>query len=217
MLLRARLLEAGLQREAQDAFTDPERQHLLDTAAAIGRDARAVSRTIDRIRDILGNVVSQLAPLDIADPIRGALLVLRAELVRQGITVQCEGLDPPHWINGDREQLQLVMLNLIRNAVEATGPGGTVAIAVRSLLRRVEVEVADDGPGFDPAITDLEQVLLATTKPGGTGIGLYLVRCTMDNHRGLVRLRRSSLGGGSVVLEFRSARTRGDMAPGSLQ
>lgn len=200
MLLQARFLERGLRRG--EVPGDRERE-LLEAAEGVGRDARAVSRTIDRIRDILANVVSHLAPLDIADPIRGALLVARADLSRERIQLRCEGLDPPHRIEGDREQIQLVILNLLRNAIEAAGAGGTVLIAVRPRDGAVEVEVADDGPGFDPSIRGIDDLLLESGKPGGSGIGLYLVRCVMDNHQGRVRLGRSSLGGASILLEFR--------------
>jgi nitrogen-specific signal transduction histidine kinase len=62
--------------------------------------------------------------------------------------------------------------------------------------------VADDGPGFDPSISGIVDLLLKSGKSGGSGIGPYLVRCVMDNHQGRVRLG-SSLGGASILLEFR--------------
>jgi signal transduction histidine kinase len=161
-----------------------------------------VSRTIDSIRDILGNVVSSLAPIDIAEPVRGALLVLKADLARNEIDLQTTGLECPHLIDGDRDQLQLALINLIRNAIEAAGPEGHVAVRVGADRYAVEVEVADDGPGFPGGGREIESLLLASSKPEGTGIGLFVVRCAVENHRGRIRIGRSDLGGASVVLRF---------------
>jgi signal transduction histidine kinase len=201
LLLQARVMQAAFRggREDVDAGL------LREAAESVAREARQLSRTVDRIRDILGNVVSTLRPIDAGDPIRAALLLARANLTRQGIAVRCVGLDSPHRIQGDGEQLQLAILNLIRNAIEAAGPGGTLEIRLAEDDDGVEVAVGDDGPGFDPAIVDLERLLLSSGKPGGSGIGLYLVRCTMDNHGGVIRIGRSALGGAEVRLRFPAA------------
>jgi signal transduction histidine kinase len=104
----------------------------MPAVSGLASDARRIRSTIDKIRDILGNVVSTLTPIDVAEPIHGALLLAKIDLARQAIHLQTHGLDDPLWIAGDREQLQLVVLNLIRNGIEAAGEGGTVAITLRS-------------------------------------------------------------------------------------
>jgi signal transduction histidine kinase/sensor domain CHASE-containing protein len=201
LLLQARAMQAAVRGGREEV--DPGL--LREAAESVAREARQLSRTVDRIRDILGNVVSTLRPIDPAEPIRAALVLARTDLTRQGITVRCAGLDLPRRIQGDGEQLQLAILNLIRNAIEAAGPGGTLEIRLTEDDDGVEVAVGDDGPGFDPAIVDLERLLLSSGKPGGSGIGLYLVRCTMDNHGGVIRIGRSALGGAEVRLRFPAA------------
>ncbi len=198
MLFLARTIQTGVGRTGGQR----DGTALAMAAKGIRSDARRVSRTIDSIRDILSNVVSSPALIDIVEPVRGALLVLKAELASGEIQLRTEGLERPHWIEGDRDQLQLVIINLIRNAIEAAGPGGTVELRVRQDGYGVELEVDDDGPGFPQDTRDPESLFLNSSKAEGTGIGLFVVRCAMENHRGSLQLGRSGLGGASVVLRF---------------
>jgi len=198
MLFLARTIQTGLGRSGGQGAGN----ELAMAARGIRSDARRVSRTIDSIRDILSNVVSAPALLDLVEPVRGALLVMKADLAGREIELRTEGLDRPHLIEGDRDQLQLVIINLIRNAVEATGRGGTVELTVRQDRYGVELEVDDDGPGFPADTRDPESLFLRSSKTEGTGIGLFVVRCAMENHRGSIRLGRSAQGGAAVVLRF---------------
>ncbi|MEB3321848.1 MAG: CHASE domain-containing protein [Synechococcaceae cyanobacterium] len=201
LLLQARALTAALDRR-EPRGEEAGRDSLRQAVEAIGREARRVSHTIDRMRDILGSVVSRPEPIDLAEAIRGALLVARLDLTRRGIRVLSEGLEEPLRVMGDRGQLQVVLLNLIRNACEAMGSGGTLRIRAHGDPRTVEVAVEDDGPGFPAGITSIDQVLLASAKPEGTGIGLFVVGCAMRNHEGSVHLGRSELGGARVTLRL---------------
>jgi PAS domain S-box-containing protein len=100
-------------------------------------------------------------------------------------------------IQGDGDQLDQVLINLVKNALEAVGGRGAVEVGWRLLdPALVEVWVRDDGPGI-PSSTNLF-VPFFTTKPGGTGIGLALSRQITEAH------------GGTLVLT-----NRGD-APGAL-
>ena len=86
----------------------------------------------------------------------------------------------------DPDQIEQVLINLVRNAVEAAGERGTVEVAWRVEEDRLTVEVVDDGPGL--ARTDNLWVPFFTTKPGGTGIGLVLSREIIENHGGAITL-----------------------------
>jgi len=86
----------------------------------------------------------------------------------------------------DPDQIEQVLINLVRNGVEAAGEGGTVCVAWRADDDRLVVEVVDDGPGL--ARTDNLWVPFFTTKPGGTGIGLVLSREIVENHGGAITL-----------------------------
>jgi nitrogen fixation/metabolism regulation signal transduction histidine kinase len=86
----------------------------------------------------------------------------------------------------DADQIEQVMINLIKNAVEAAGDEGSVAVRWAPGVDRVDVEVIDNGSGL--AQTDNLWVPFFTTKPHGTGLGLVLSREIVENHGGEISL-----------------------------
>lgn len=86
----------------------------------------------------------------------------------------------------DADQVEQVMINLIKNAVEAVVDGGSVDVHWWVDGDRVGIEVIDEGPGLTK--TDNLWVPFFTTKPGGTGLGLVLSREIVENHGGEISL-----------------------------
>ncbi|MBL8112134.1 MAG: ATP-binding protein [Acidobacteria bacterium] len=98
----------------------------------------------------------------------------------------------------DRAQMQQVLLNLLKNAVEAGSPPGETVVRAREAEGLLTVEVLDRGSGLEGE--DLSRVLLPfhSTKPGGSGLGLPLCREIVEAHGGALTLM-SRAGGGLVV------------------
>jgi nitrogen fixation/metabolism regulation signal transduction histidine kinase len=120
-----------------------------------------------------------------------ASLVHRAASLH-GRQVHVEG-GPDIRLHVDGDQIEQVLINLIRNAVEATDGAGGVRVRWREADGALEVDVEDDGPGL--ARTDNLWVPFFTTKRGGTGIGLVLSREIIENHGGTITLtNRESAG-----------------------
>jgi nitrogen fixation/metabolism regulation signal transduction histidine kinase len=97
----------------------------------------------------------------------------------------------------DPDQIEQVLINLIRNAVEASGEQGGVRVLWYTEEGRLAIEVEDDGPGL--ARTDNLFVPFFTTKPGGSGIGLVLSREIVENHGGQIALENRSGARGCVA------------------
>jgi signal transduction histidine kinase len=144
---------------------------------------------IDRIRDHIKKAPPRKTHFDLNHAIDEVIVLARSAITRNGVSVQtllAEGLAP---VQGDRVQLQQVVLNLILNAVEAMG---SVEAGTRELLISTEqnqakgvlVAVRDSGPGIDPE--NLERVFEAfyTTKTSGMGMGLSICRSIIDAHGG---------------------------------
>ena len=105
---------------------------------------------------------------------------------------------PPLAISADADQLEQLLINLVRNAVDAAvETRGGACVAWRRAGRQVEIEVRDSGPGL-PNTTNLF-VPFFTTKPEGSGIGLVLSRQIAEAHGGTLTLENREEGRGCVA------------------
>ncbi len=88
----------------------------------------------------------------------------------------------------DSDQMLQALLNLLRNALEATPEGGTVALSMSQDDQRSLFEVEDSGPGVPPGLQDKIFNLYFSTKPQGTGLGLPMVQQIVSQHGGTITL-----------------------------
>ncbi len=105
---------------------------------------------------------------------------------------------PPLTIQGDEDQLEQVLINLVRNAVDAAQEtSGRVFIRHERTMHTVEIAVRDEGPGLSN--TNNLFVPFFTTKRGGSGIGLVLSRQIAEAHNGSLTLENAREGRGCVA------------------
>ncbi|HUB15599.1 MAG TPA: ATP-binding protein, partial [Acetobacteraceae bacterium] len=155
----------------------------------IAKDANRAGDVVGRIRAMVRKTPERKEGLDINEAIREVIALARGEVARNGVSVATDLADGLPRIDGDRVQLQQVLLNLMINGIEAMA---AVAAGSRRLLLRsgraepgvLVVAVHDTGPGLDPA--HLERVFEAfyTTKPDGLGMGLSICRSIVEAHGG---------------------------------
>jgi two-component system, NtrC family, nitrogen regulation sensor histidine kinase NtrY len=152
-------------------------------------DANAGLAVIHDRAESLGRFIGAYARLARLPPPTKCTLDFPALLRRvaslHGGIVQLEP-GPEVKLEADSDQLEQVLINLVKNAVEAAGELGAVHACWRIRQGRLELDIEDDGPGL--ARTDNLWVPFFTTKPGGTGIGLVLSRTIVENHGGTVSL-----------------------------
>ena len=151
------------------------------------RDGNRASEVITRLRALFSKKQIDVEPLDLNEAAREVIALLSGELQRNTVILKQEFNDLPA-VNGDRVQLQQVILNLIRNGSDAMD---TVNDKPRQLIIRTEmdgdhvtVSVQDSGVGFSPEIGDRLFESFFTTKQEGMGVGLSLSRSIVEAHGG---------------------------------
>lgn len=171
------------------------------TAERIIRDANAAAEVIGRIRALFAQTTPGRGPVDINAMITEVTELVADRLISGNVRLELE-LDPGlPLLAADRVQLEQVVLNLARNAIEAmhdTAPGGRT-LRVSSRLRDdglLEVEVEDHGSG----IGEPDRIFDAfyTTKKDGMGMGLAICRSIIEAHGGRIEAR-SEVGVGSTI------------------
>jgi two-component system sensor kinase FixL len=142
---------------------------------------------VERIRDFVKKRDFQMRAENLSQVIEEAIALTRASVRDGGLTLTVE-VDPPGvQVEIDRVQVQQVLFNLFRNAIEAMQDQPTRDLLVSSRLVQggmVEISVADTGPGLsDEVRTKLFQPFI-TTKPNGMGVGLSVCRAIVESHGG---------------------------------
>ena len=180
---------AGLNWLAADP---PNVSKAREALARVVRDGTRAGEVVSRIRGAVKQAPSVKQRLNVNEVVRDVLTLMRGELRQRGVEVALM-LDPavPD-ILGDSLQLQQVLLNIVKNAIEAIadvdGRSGTLRIqsAASELAAKpaVLLDVRDNGAGF--GITDPESLFepFHTTKPHGMGMGLWISRWIIERHDG---------------------------------
>jgi len=128
------------------------------------------------------------------------------DLARTGVpdgvrcTVAANGA--PSTLIGHYDPLRRAFANLLRNAAEAMQGRGAIDVTLRGDARGLVVEIADHGPGMPPDVQQRVFEPYFTTKADGTGLGLALVRQTVEAHRGTISVTETPGGGATFNLVF---------------
>jgi signal transduction histidine kinase len=211
----------------QQANRSNPSSELRPLLAQLDSESSRVARTVESMRMLLSNVQSNQEPLDLASAASNAITYTHHQrrVLEVGFTAEgVHGLplhDSPLPVTGDPVQLQIAISNLLRNGAEAAATMPPERRVVRLRLQRLPasaehphglagLEVADSGPGLAgmeqgdqgaDAGRELGRQPLRTTKAGGSGLGLFVVRSTLEQHGGWLQAGRCpDLGGAAVSL-----------------
>lgn len=200
--LEADARELETQRRISGALRD--QTHEFHTRLHVIRGLVAEGETGEALTYI-GGLAPVASGLPIDDPALRALLDgLAAEL--PGLRVDPASLVPRGTVDDD---VLTVLGNLVRNAVEASGPSGRIDVLVLAGDERLTIDVADDGPGVAPA--DVARIFdrgVSSKAAAGRGVGLDLVRRIAGARGGSVTVGRSAAGGARFTVELPHAGVR---------
>jgi C4-dicarboxylate-specific signal transduction histidine kinase len=153
------------------------------------RDSHRASQVFDNLGALFGKAEQRHEPLNINELASGILEMLRDDLKAHAVRVQAALASDLPLVPGHRGQLQEVLINLVRNAIEAMDAveGDRRILHVRTERHgdhAIAVAVEDSGPGLDGAQLDGIFDAFVTTKPNGMGLGLAICRMIVERHGG---------------------------------
>lgn len=177
----------------------PDAADIREALVEIGRQALRASEVVRRLRSLVAKREVRRVPLRcnllLEDVVSLARPDLRANDVRLRLDV-APGLPD---VMMDPVQLQQVLINLLRNAIDATLQSGDarreITLRALSTLGNVEISVHDHGPGLGPDVLSKVFNPFFTTKPHGTGLGLAISRTIVQAHGGTLAHREEPGGG----------------------
>jgi C4-dicarboxylate-specific signal transduction histidine kinase len=183
---------AVMEANAGLSWLTKQPPEIQEAKQSVGRVIKNVNRIVDVINWIHG-LVKKDAPrtetVDINEAILEVLVLIRVEAVRNGVSVQTHLDEHVPRIQGDRVQLQQVVLNLIINAIQAMSDlsEGKRELHISSAMtdsEGVRVAVRDSGPGIGADNLQRPFEAFYTTKPNGMGMGLSICRSIIEDHGG---------------------------------
>ena len=194
----------------------PDLDEVRASLSRIVEDGKRAGNVISGIRALIDKVPPRKDRFDLNEAVLEMVALTRSELLNHGILLQTELAPVLPRVDGDRTQLQQVILNLILNAVEAMGgiDEGTRELRInteREAGGGVLVTVRDSGPGLDPADTERVFTAFYTTKPKGMGMGLAICRSMVEAHGG--RMWASANEPRGAVFQFTLPRERDESIP----
>jgi PAS domain S-box-containing protein len=168
---------------------EPPNLHEADDALSlIVKEGNRAGEVVGRVRALVKKAPVRSDAVEINDAILEIIALTRSEAANNNVSVRTQLAEDLPRVQGDRVQLQQVLLNLILNAMEAMRDVDEkerqLLISTRDVPEGVSVEVRDSGPGFAPA--DIDRVFEAfySTKPSGLGLGLSICRSIIEAHNG---------------------------------
>ena len=179
--------------DAQPTSIDNARR----TAERVVRDANAAADVVGRVRALFGHAAPAKVDVDINKSILQVCALMANEMQDNGIALEKALSEELPIVRADAVQIQQVIVNLVRNAVESLGTaqGRPRILSIRSRRdeANVVVDIADNGPGP----SDLQKIFepFMTTKDTGMGMGLAICRSIVEAHAGRLVAERGAAHG----------------------
>lgn len=165
-------------------------------AEKLEEQAFRVARIVTNLLELARPSGFERQPISLLAIARDELVQMRSEAERAGLTLTLDAPDEAV-AHGNRVQLELVVHNLLRNAIQATPRGGVVEVALGQDAGTLWLEVRDTGPGVPENLGELVFEPFVTTRQGrgGTGLGLAITRDIVRAHGGTITASRRPTGG----------------------
>ena len=193
-------LISGYVQMVRESNADPRTRERLEI----------VERQIQQVTGVLRSMLDharQKSPrvrVDVARVVRYACETAQSQLALSGVELRVHLDDNLPAIEADATELELVVINLIKNSLDAMPYGGTLTISAKEIQTGVQVEVADTGSGIPAEMLArvFEPWVTSKTIGQGTGLGLSIAREVIEAHGGTITIRNVEHGGAAVTIRL---------------
>jgi signal transduction histidine kinase len=176
-----------------DLLTEELQQPTPDSPAVVTETLAEIKAQLGRLEDLVQDYLSlvrvgaiQLTPEDLGRAMQTWATEFHALAAPQGVSLQLAGLAELGTVALHATTLRRAVLNLVQNALDAMPRGGTLTLRGRRTPMHVQLQIQDTGSGINREQRAKIFEPLYTTKPGGTGLGLYIVQEILAAHGGQV-------------------------------
>lgn len=159
-------------------------------------------------------VTPRIAPCDISKVIREVVFFVQKEAEARGVSIRLEFEPSVPQVLADFQRMQQVFFNLLLNAIQASGAGGTITLKVHPVSKenadgtqrgKVRIIVSDTGTGIAEEARSKIFEPFFTTKPDGTGLGLSIVHQIVTENRGTIALENTAGPGTTFSIHLEAA------------
>jgi C4-dicarboxylate-specific signal transduction histidine kinase len=204
--LAALVSYCGTAAALVNSLPSPPRQ-LGDILARATEQAHRAADIIRHLREFVRKEDNSKEAFDLDQVIKGVITFLKWEVQKSGIRVEFLAGGQSHKVMANKIQIEQVLINLMRNSIEAIEQAqtieGRIVIQTRLLANdKIQVSVTDNGPGIDATMADKIFDQFQTSKKAGMGIGLSLSRSIIEIHGGKLWLDKTNQNGAAFSFEL---------------
>jgi two-component system sensor kinase FixL len=189
------------------AGAEPEPALLHEGLAELVHQAERAGDVLDRLREFVRGGKYRRVPTEVEPLIAAVFTLARAEAMQKKVELEAS-MDPGlPAVVADPVQIEQVLVNLLRNAMDAMEAANAKRRSILVGARRkhkgaVEIAVTDWGPGVAPEVSDTIFEPFVTTKPDGMGMGLSISRSIVESHGGTLQMGHNTPSGAVFFFEL---------------
>jgi signal transduction histidine kinase len=202
-------LAAGMAHEIKNALVAGktfielllEKNREAELAGVVKREIGRIDAIVSRMLKYAGDREREFKPLRVHELLEHSLRLVEPQLNGKAIRLERSFLAAADLVEGNENELQQAVVNLVLNSLEAMSPGGTLAISTSpgedaepvrpgapASASRIQILIRDTGPGIAPDNLPRVFAPFFTTKPEGTGLGLAITQRIVLEHAGTIRV-----------------------------
>ncbi len=207
-LVRETMIDEAAPTPAARALSPQQQSDMLRSVTAIHTRSRGLLDFVRAYRGFSKLPQASFAFVEVRSLLERVRVLLSQDLRARGISLEIQCAGDPLGISVDAGQIEQVLINLLRNAIEALETAAEPRIVVRaahSTQNEIQVQVIDNGGGIPPEHLDSIFVPFFTTKRNGTGVGLSVSRQLVQLNRGSISVRSATGRGCVFSLRFPQA------------